>query len=270
MINEHKINGIIEAIAKSKHYKNVCEDIIEKIVRREAGKYKSQKEIRKSAKGKLHQAFKSYRNSTSRKERKAIYDEISRDVGLLSPEEYCDRILKQHVSTYERIDNYVNFYKNIATFIGKPKRIIDIACGLNPLAIYYMNNNEIERYLALDIDKENIKLINVIARKFDLPIEAVACDVTLRDYSEEEFDACFVFKFLPILEKNANLNSVYFLQRIKSKYFVVSYPLKSLRGRDKGMYEFYSSSFQKKIDGHYKILGENVYENELVYIIEAI
>ena len=74
-----------------------------------------------------------------------------------------DRILVLHRSTRERMDFYPILYDRIFAIIGKPKSILDLGCGMNPLSLPYMELRGV-KYLAAELTKEDTDFLQ---RYFD-------------------------------------------------------------------------------------------------------
>ena len=69
-------------------------------------------------------------------------------------------VLKLQTSTKERISLLPTFYKRIFQITGKPSSVVDHACGLNPLTLFWMDLPAGCRYRAYDIDSAQIDFIN--------------------------------------------------------------------------------------------------------------
>ena len=70
-----------------------------------------------------------------------------------------DTILKSHLSTKERLKIYPILYRKIWEITGKPKSILDLACGMNPFSFKYMRLKN-AKYLAIELSKEDCGFIN--------------------------------------------------------------------------------------------------------------
>ncbi|MBX6273077.1 hypothetical protein ISD58_31010 [Pseudomonas aeruginosa] len=256
---------IIENILQSKKYKNVSRDLVEKIVKSEYGKYKSQKDLLKVCKKKLHQIFSLYKTESFSAAN--FLSRINESEPLDIPS-ICDEVLMKHVSTKERMPYYNIFYKKIFEVTGKPSSILDIACGMNPFAIYYIDT-KITKYDAYDIDKENVDFINEFSKLTDNKIKAYATDVTQMCF-DQKYDVGLVLKFLPVLESQSKGSSLGFLKKMNCDFIVASFPIKSIGGKEKGMEVFYTTRFRDAIKNEYLIINEIKYDNEMVFIIKEI
>ena len=82
----------------------------------------------------------------------------------------------------------------------------------------------------------------------------------------EAVDVTFIFKFMPLLKKSEQLN---LLNKLNTKYIVVSFPTRSISGKNVGMKENYSNNFKELIKGHFIIVGEIEFQNEILFIIRG-
>ncbi len=177
---------------------------------------------------------------------------------LLNRRDFLD-ILKTHTSTRERIKDY-QFVKEIVQELN-PKVIIDLGCGINPIAIA---NNNME-YHAYDINEEDLKIVHQFFK-----IKGINGHVYHSDIRDNilfpKSDLCLMFKLLDILgdkrfEVTSNL-----LTRINSKIFMISFATRTLTG--KPMNSPYRRWFEKILNNlklNYKVKRMS---NELFYIVE--
>ena len=67
-----------------------------------------------------------------------------------------DKVLKTNKSTNER--SYGLLYEEIFSITGKPKQILDLGCGINPISLWRYKNIDIT---ALEINKDYVDFLNV-------------------------------------------------------------------------------------------------------------
>ncbi|MAH07128.1 hypothetical protein CMI38_02665, partial [Candidatus Pacearchaeota archaeon] len=92
------------------------------------------KEVRK----RLHRLYSSYQ--TGRKGKRDGYLEGLKDwvAGKNDNGDVCDDLLSITLSTKERLKDYSEIYSKIFSITGKPERIVDLGCGMNPLSFPLM------------------------------------------------------------------------------------------------------------------------------------
>jgi len=174
-------------------------------------------------------------------------------------------LLNLHTSTKERLPFICNFYDSIFDVTGIPNSIIDIGCGFNPFSLSLWDFS-IKKYYAYDLDNRNIELINEYFKVLNLPQLAEARDVITFSPSEK-VDITFLFKLLPVIKSQDKNRCKLLLESINSKYIVISYPLKSIGGKSKGMKNNYSHLFESEFNELFLIQEKLVFTNELVYIV---
>ncbi len=173
-----------------------------------------------------------------------------------------------HQSTAERLPVLAAFYERIFAVTGRPRTIADYACGLNPLAFCTLKYDFPEQYTAFDIDEFTVRTLNqafgqlAAGQRFTASLGDLLLDPPV------VADVSLLLKVLPCLELEQKGASKAVLERLKSQFVVVSYPLKSVSGKEKGMLAFYREQFQMAIGSHSWQVTELLFENELVLIID--
>ncbi|MCL2518618.1 MAG: hypothetical protein FWF15_08655 [Oscillospiraceae bacterium] len=237
---------IYNTIKNSKKYSNICDETINRIIADESKKYKSEKDVVKSVKTKLHQISG------------AFYETKKIDVN-----DDIMQIMRCHVSTLERIDFVFEMYEDIFKNVPKSDTVLDVACGFNPFILPFL---KVKQYYAVDINVDNVNLLNEFFRLNNLNGFAYAGDV-LYKIPEIESDVVFLFKILPLIEQQKKGYSKFLLDNLKSDWFVITFPTKSLSGKDYGMYNFYRN-FMKENFPDYDYIFEREYKNELLLILK--
>ena len=262
------INGLVAEIKKNKKYK----DISDEIVKQRATEYIRKnpnfdgkiavKDIRKS----LHKAHGSFRGYS-----KEIKEKISR-------KEYKET-LKANRSTRERLDSeiYEDIYSKIFEITGKPVRILDLGCGINPVSIPFMGLEWGFEYYAYDIndaeitalnDFFKIERINGTARVLDLSnIENI-------DLLEKNIDVCFMFKVIDVLEeeKKGHKYAEEMIKKLakKCKFIVVSFSTRTLSGKAMGHpYRGWIERMLERIKLEFEVLDLSDTAGEVFYIIKS-
>jgi len=245
------MTDIFNLIKTSKKYSNICDETIHRIIADEIKKYKSEKDVVKSVKTKLHQISE------------AFFD--SKNIDKINIKGDITQIMRYHVSTLERIDFVFEMYDDIFANLLKYDTILDIACGFNPFMLPFLKVNH---YYAVDINIDNVNLLNEFFRINNLNGTAYAGDV-LYKIPEIESGVVFLFKILPLLEQQKKGYSKFLLKNLKSDYFVITFPTKSLSGKDYGMFNFYRNFMKENFpDPDYEYVFEREYKNELLIIIK--
>jgi 16S rRNA (guanine(1405)-N(7))-methyltransferase len=260
---------LIDNLQSSKKYATICVDTIKRIGEKELGKNTDVKTAIKATKRKLHQIFGCYTNS-----RELHYDEIYEKLKVAYDtqseteiKEACRRVLMLHTSTKERITILEKFYEFIFDVTGKPKSVIDIACGLNPLALPWMNLEKTAQYFAYDIDENTIDFINKYLKLTGLNSTALTQDVIVQPPMVVEANVALLLKTIPCLEQQEKTCSIRLMEALQTKYIVVSFPVKSVGGKSKGMPANYERMLYDLISGKDWLVTKLPFETELVFLI---
>ncbi|MDP2930044.1 MAG: hypothetical protein Q8N56_00340, partial [bacterium] len=179
-------------------------------------------------------------------------------------------ILQLQSSIKERIPILDTFYQKIFAITGQPKTIIDWACGLNPLTWPWMDtaaSPENCRYLGFDIDKEQNDFLNNIFKTVNLKQFEIKLGDILIDKSPQA-DVIFLLKLLPLLEHQQKGVSLEILKNLPANFLVVSFPTKTLGGKQRNMVDFYTKQFHDLIRNQPWQTEKILFPTELVFIIK--
>ena len=244
---------IIEAIKKKKELSSLDNDFIKRIVDfyfiknpkikkrlEEHPKLEKSKEFEillKDIRKTLHEIYGVFNlKSSGREELLEILEKRLEKSHKFDNEviELHKKILSTHQSTKERINYYKKIYENIFNHTGKPAKILDLASGLNPFSYIFMNLSSLE-YTASEISSEDLRFIQRYFKMISSYKRIVGATIKLDlifDKTFPESEVCFLFKTLDSLENVKKNISPEILKNIRAKYIVVSFPTKSLTGKN--------------------------------------
>jgi len=179
-------------------------------------------------------------------------------------------LLKAHTSTNERLSIVQEMYFDIFKKCKKVSSILDLGAGLNPIYIPFVPELQNKKYLALDVNNNTTALLNKFFIERNISGEAVSCDI-LSKVPNEHYDIVFMFKILPLLEKQKKNAAINLINSLDAKYIVITFPTKTVSGRDVNMEQNYTNYFLNLANSNkLKIIFEKNYSNEAVFIIEKI
>ena len=141
------IENIVQTVMTSKKYSNIIPETINRICNEESIKYKKDKDILRSSKKRLHIISESFLSIANANKIASIKKCIDND-GHISTE-MIEQLLLLHISTKERSSFYKEFYNDIFRVVGNVNSILDIACGLNPVAYVLSDNFDSKRKILL-------------------------------------------------------------------------------------------------------------------------
>ena len=262
-----QLDQLVDAVLASRNYKHITRDFIETLGSRELAKRSTLKEAIKATRNKLHQVGGAYiegaapyRSWLDQLRQVAVYDNKDQ------LKRVCMSIMGYHASTRERLPMLEQFYTMLLADLPPVRSVIDVACGLHPLAIPWMPLGQDAQYYAYDIYQDMADFLNGFMGLIHVQGNAQARDVL--QYSPPfKVDLAFVLKAIPCLEqvdKNAGLR---LLDAIKADHLLVSFPVQSLGGRKKGMVVNYEARFHELVRQRNWFIERFEFPTELVFRI---
>jgi 16S rRNA (guanine(1405)-N(7))-methyltransferase len=178
----------------------------------------------------------------------------------------CRVALSRHASTRERLPELDSFYPAIFAHTGVPRSILDVACGLGPLAWPWMGLPPRTRYLAYDVDRRLVQLVDGFLTLCDVPHEAELRDVVARPPSDP-VDVALLLKSAPCLDQQAPGAAKRLLEILPARHVVLSYPTRSLGGAGKGMVAHYRAHLEGMLAGTGREVATVPFASETVYVL---
>ena len=260
------IDRIVARVLASPKYRNVCEYTVRRIASEEYGKRSTLKQAIKATKARLHQVYGAY-------EVKVAYDRAYQSLENAyqsgepgSVRQVCQRLLSLHVSTRERLPILDRFYAEIFAHTGVPHAVLDLACGLNPLALPWMGLDDSIAYYAYDIDLSRVAFLNRYFALVGIEPRARGQDV-ICDPPAERADVALLLKSSACLERQRENSTLALLDALDVSWVVVSFPVKSLGNREKGMLQHYTRRFTDMVSGRPWPITPLVFDTELVFVL---
>ncbi len=214
----------------------------------EIQKHKSIKNATKSAKKKLHLILADYLTqlnySLAEKELKAAFQSGDPDIICHT----CLDIMSKHASTRERIDILDEFYPRLFKITGKPKKLVDLACALNPFSYRWMGlpKNKNTAYFAFDNNIKNIDLLNLYFHLENINALAEARDILCHP-SKDFFDIGLLFKMYHCLEHRQKGAGWEVIKNTPTRWMAVSFPTHNLANRKSDIFGNYKEEILSKI-----------------------
>jgi len=262
-----QLDRLVEAVLMASKYKRVCEDFIRNIGSRELAKRRNLKEAIKATKGKLHQVGGAYLDSEVRY---AVWLAQLREAAQSGSRDdllrVCVRIMSHHSSTRERLGILDQFYTAILADLSPIRRVIDVGCGFNPLAIPWMPLADDVEYYAFDIYQDLVDFLNEFLASLQVRGCAQACDV-IQFCPGYQVDVAFILKTLPCLEQVDQSASFRLLDTINADHLLVSFPVQSLGGRKKGMAVNYEARFRELMSQRPWSVKKFDFATELAFLV---
>ncbi|MFQ5436838.1 MAG: 16S rRNA methyltransferase [Anaerolineae bacterium] len=264
--NKIDVDQPVERILKSAKYRNISEDLIRHLVRRELSSGRTSKQAIKAIKNKLHQIAGAYFAGKVRYERWLAALTAAHAQSEEAFRATCLKIMGRHASTRERLDILETFYATTLADLRPIHSILDVACGFNPLAIPWMSLADDATYYAGDIYQDMMAFLNAFFDLAGLRGQAKVGDV-ITDIPRQQVEVALVLKLLPLLEQVDRSAGINLLRALKADHILVSFPAQSLGGRNKGMAENYEARFRKLIQGEAWTVKRYEFSTELAFLV---
>ncbi len=261
---EELLDQIASAVLASRRYQYIDAALVRSLAQSELEKRSGTKEIVKSVKNKLHQVGGAYLDNNMPYAAWLGRLRAARDLDDDQFRTTLRVLMGHHASTRERLPLLDQFYKTCLDGLPPQKNVLDVACGLNPLAIPWMNLADGAHYTAVDIYQDMMGFISEALALFPVNGRAITGDV-ITACPTQPFDLALVLKTIPCLEQLDKTAGERLLDTIQAEVMLVSFPLRSLGGKDVGMADNYEKRFIDICTGKRWKVERFEFQNELVF-----
>ncbi|MDO4867992.1 MAG: Rmt family 16S rRNA (guanine(1405)-N(7))-methyltransferase [Clostridia bacterium] len=256
-------HALLDKLLQSKKYRDICPDTVRRVWAECEKKYKKPKDVDKAAREALHGITGAF-----------MTPEESSQLGYDMQQWWCsktdfslERMLQRHASTRERLPlaSMDALYDRIFGITGIPRSVLDLACGINPL---YLGARGIET-LGVDISGQSVAAVNRFGEVYGMPVSAACADLLCPGaVPSRRFDMALLFKLLPLLERQRPGAAPEVLQAVNAEWLVVSFPTRTLGGRNVGMAAHYADWMADHLPGGRAVADRFETENELYFILK--
>jgi 16S rRNA (guanine(1405)-N(7))-methyltransferase len=265
--DETSLDRLVNEVLSSRKYRYMSPAFVRSLGERELKNRRNYKEALKATKNKLHQVGGAYQ--PERMDYPAWLARLkdahsSPDSGAFR--EACREIMAFHASTRERLPDLDLFFQT--TFAGLPpiRSILDVACGLNPLALPWMGLMESTEYIAVDIYRDMLAFIDQYMSLLPINGRTLLADV-LEFSPDKEVDLALVLKTIPCLEQIDKEAGRRLLESLPANHMLVSFPVYSLGGRQVGMPANYAARFEELLSGKSWSVRSFEFQTELAFLV---
>lgn len=262
------VHEIVESVLASRKYQTIAPDLIYSIAVHELSKGRSRKDAIKATKNQLHQSAAAYQ--TARMDYDTWLADLHRSGDPQSApfRTQLRAIMAHHASTAERLPILDDFYRTILADLPPLRSILDVACGLNPLTIPWMGLPADVHYYACDIYSDQIRFLNDFFRLSDIRGQAEVRNVIAQPPTQK-VDLALVLKTIPCLEQMDRAAGMRLLNALDARYLLVSFPVRSLGGRAKGMASTYEAHFETLTARRNWMIKRFAFEGELAFLVKT-
>ncbi len=271
---EALVTRVAGAVLASAKYADLCPEIVMNVARREVAKLPpAQREGKvaiKATKNKLHQIAGAYFATGA--------DEAARYPGWLEAlraardeparlKTACGQIMEYHASTRERLPDLENWATAVFAEIGVVHSVLDLACGLNPLIIPWLDLAPDATYRACDLYRPMMAFIGSWLDIAGIDGNGATVDLTQPLPGEwTSAQVAFLLKLIPCLDQLDHGASARLLDALDVEHLVISFPARSLGGHERGMARNYEARLNELMAGRQRKIRRVAFATEVVYI----
>ncbi len=190
---------------------------------------------------------------------KAVRAQLRRATGMFKRGHSKSTGIAAHQSSRERAASYI-LLKNIITRL-KPASILDLGCGLNPLAVASPS----VPYYAYDVNESDIAQVRTYLSNIRNPGFARVADVQ-KEINFPHADLCLMLKLVDLLDTRGHKNAERLMDKVSCNHLIVSFSTKTLSG--KPMRHPQRGWIERLAKRKGYTFSKHVAENELFYVIE--
>jgi 16S rRNA (guanine(1405)-N(7))-methyltransferase len=259
---------LVAAVCQSTKYRSVSPALVAAIGRRELLARPSLKAAIWATKDRLHQVYGAFwTGQPPRYETWLDHLRVARDTADPAVFRAASvSILLKHASSRERVPVLDRFFVEMLRDLPPIGSVLDLGCGLNPLAIPWMGLDPGVRYTCYEIDAALVDFLNAYFRLAGIDAEAIVCDVTTSPPTASA-DLALALKLLPTINHVDRRAGWSLLRQLEARYVLVSFPNKSLGGREKGMQPFYEATFEELVAGEKWQVRRFSFQEELAFLV---
>ncbi|HNW94874.1 MAG TPA: hypothetical protein PKW57_05265 [Anaerolineaceae bacterium] len=261
-----ELETLIQAIRASEKYAQLTPSLVARVAAEELEKRGESKSALKAARTRLHQITGAFLAPDIN------YAKWTDRLKVLPPENaeelqvFCRRMMRLHNSTAERLPYIEQFFTTCLADISPIQSVLDLACGLNPLALPWMPLSANGTYSACDVVLPMLTFLNQFFSTVGIHAEAFPCDLSAC-VPKQKVQLAILLKTLPCLEQLDKSLAPRLLAELNAEHILVSYPAKSLGGREKGMRLTYAQQFARLIEGTAFRVRAFDFPNEMVFLL---
>ena len=266
--------AVAKAVAVSRRYRAVDPAVVRRLAEEELPRARSRDDAVKRVKRRLHQAVGAYRPGGEAglgRDLERLTAARRDDPSGAELRTMCRDLLARHASTRERLPHLDRFYGGIWDAVGgAPTSLLDLGCGLAPLALPWMGLPTSARYVAIDADAAAIALVDgflaLVGQQHATEVRDLVAPL-----NADPADVALLLKLVPVLDRQHPDAALRLIRGLAVAHVAISFPVRSLGGRRRGM----ETTYRRRVDALVAALGPRVrgvqeasIPNELVVVIK--
>lgn len=260
-----QLESLVTAVTTTPKYRHISPDLVRRIGMRELTIRRSTKEAIKATKNKLHQIGGAYLESRIDYPKWLNRLQEAADSPQTLPA-VCEELMRFHASTRERLPILNTFYAQLFAALPPVHTVLDLACGFNPLAVPWMPLPAGATYYACDVYADMMAFLQDA-----IPLLGVRGHTEVRDLAGSPpalpVDLALMLKTLPVLDQVNKTAVPRLLDTIQARHLLITFPVRSLGGRSKGMIKNYTSQLDAWRNGRSWQVDRFEFATELAFLI---
>jgi 16S rRNA (guanine(1405)-N(7))-methyltransferase len=268
MPDDTLLEELIQAVCTGARYQDISVELVRRVAVQELARGRSFKEAVKATRSKLHQVGGAYQETA------IPYPQLLAELQALpcdpadpDLQAFCRKVLRLHASTRERLPLLERFFAETLASIAPVQSVLDLASGLNPLALPWMPLAPEAPYYACDIYADMLAFVSRFLIHTGRPGAAEVCDL-VQGPPAHSVQLALVLKVIPCLEQVDKEIGLRLLDAVPAEYVLVSFPAHSLGGRSKGMVKNYEAHFRQLVSARPWPIQRFEFPGELAFLIK--
>ncbi len=255
------LDTLVKHVLESRKYRRIAPDVVARIGAWELKHQPNFDAAVKATKNKLHQTASAYLASEIDYGKQLTLLETADDRRAV-----CRQVMRLHSSTAERLSILDTFFTTTLASLGPVTSVLDIACGLNPLALPWLPLAAGCTYHAYDIFSDMIAFLNAWFALAGVQGQAHLADIGTAIPSQPA-QIALILKTLPCLEQADKTLSERLLDAIQAPHLLISFPVRSLGGKQKGMADTYTRRMEELTTGRNWTVQRFEFDTELAFLV---
>jgi 16S rRNA (guanine(1405)-N(7))-methyltransferase len=256
--------AVFQRIAASAKYAGLEESFVRRIAGEASVRSRDQNSAVKYAKRKLHQAVGAFETGSLGDAVRECAAAIESGVPV---RDACLAAMRSHASTAERAAALDPLYRQIETWCGRPSTVVDLACGLSPLAIPWLATGPDATYWCCDVDRALTAALPGLSEPLGVTVLAEARDL-VSPGAPPPADLVLLLKAMSTLELQRTGAARALLAALRAPRVVASLPRGSLSARRRYTDDPLETIGKATAGTGYVLAGQAAFGGEAVYLLE--
>lgn len=272
MVDKSAVEALANQVQANPKYQPILRDLVLRLCADVLAKGEKPKTAVKTVRNKLHQVGGAYfKHKVNYAQSLLDLADLPNVLNDAQVQRFCLTMMQSHASSAERLPILEEFFTTCLDPIQPVTSVLDLACGFNPLALPWMPLAAGCTYRACDIFLDMLQLVQSFFNHFDFDGVACPCDLAhpmVQDHvSQHKVQVAFLLKSIPCLEQVDKAISIPLLNAIRADHILVSFPVSSLTGKQKGMPSHYRDHFYQLLSETNWQIQEFVFQTELAFLV---